>query len=136
MVLRGTPKHERLEFVFEQQNEYARAVDTMMGFYTHPTLSPRYAFTSKGLPRIAKWSFVPKGTTLMTDPADYLAFALRELHAHPRSQKAEWCKPIFHGRWAGFGRTLTREQTRRIVSRAQGMANAHSGLPLWPRSRP
>jgi hypothetical protein len=134
-LLRGTPKHERIEFVFEQQKEYAHAVEATMAFYTHRTFGPRYAFSSNGLPRIAKWSFVPKGTTVMTDPADYLAFALREMHEHPSSQKTKWCLPIFSGRRDGFGRTMTREQLRRIVLRAQAMAEAHPDFPLWPRLR-
>lgn len=120
-ILRGTPRHERIKLVFEQQKEYAWAVENTMAFYTHPKRAPRYAFTSSGLPRIVEWGFVPKGSTLMTDPADFLAFALREMHARPDSQKAKWCRPIISGRATGFGATLNREQVRRVVTRAQAM---------------
>lgn len=118
-LMRGTPKDERVELFFEEQRQYAEMIALTMNFFTwrdHRT----YLYTDDGLPRLARWGFVPKGTTIMTDPADYLAFALREAHTSPRSQKAMWCQPIFSS-GSGLGMTLTREQTRRIVRRAQQM---------------
>jgi hypothetical protein len=125
-ILRGMPRGERIEFVFERQRQYASAVDLVMSILTDPATAPNFCFTPTGRTKIAKCEFVPKGSTLMTDPADYLAFALRELHANPNSMKSKWCAPILEGQ-TGYGSTLTREQVRRITKRAQAW-NKQDGL--------
>src|SRR5262249_1256963 len=121
-ILRGIGE-ERIEFVFERQKQYENAVNLVMALYADPTNrldGEEYRFTAKGEPKVARWAFVSKGTTVMTDPADYLAFALHELHSNPGSQKTEWCMPIFAGN-SGYGRTIPRETVRRLVERAQQM---------------
>jgi hypothetical protein len=44
--------------------------------------------------KLVRWGFVPKRSTIMTDPADYLAFAWRKTKTNPGSRKSEWCRPI------------------------------------------
>ncbi len=125
-VIRGIPKEERIEFVFEEQREYAEVTNMMMSYAALGDMA--YKVTSSGLPKLAKWSFVPKGTTIMLDPSDYLAFALREEHMDRNSKKAEWTRPILSaGDGTGYGMIANQEQARRMVTRARELFNA-----TWP----
>jgi hypothetical protein len=123
-ILRGIPKNERIEFVFEEQRQYEPYVNMTMPFFTMPGSAslPDY-FTDEGLPKLAKWGFVPKGTTILTDPSDYLAFAIHELNTNKESRKAKWCAPILRGDGC-YGVLMSRAQVRRSVVRAQAMFNA------------
>jgi hypothetical protein len=117
-VLRGIPKDERVEFVFEEQREYHESIDMVMAIASR--MDRPHTMTSDGLPKIAKWGFVPKGSTVMTDPADYIAFALREDHIDHGSKKAQWSSPILSsGSRNGIGLIMNREQARRAVLNAQ-----------------
>ena len=119
-VLRGISKDERVEFIFEQQREYAKSVDFVMNVASIKDAA--WKVTSDGKPKLAKWGFVPKGSTLMTDPADYLAYALRHHYTDHKSQRAKWTNPILTcGSSEGYGVIYNRVQIRRIVSRAQNM---------------
>lgn len=121
-ILKGIPPHERIELVFEYQREYWPLIEMAMHHFTFNDGTRQYRFTPDGKPKLAKWSSVPKGSTLMTDPADYLAFALREHHANPTSKKAAWSQPIFCSP-NGYGLTLSRDRVRRIILGAQRMFN-------------
>src|SRR5208282_5731904 len=82
-----------------------------------------WIFTGDGKPKLAKWGFVPKGSTLMTDPADYLAFALREIWTDKTSKKAQWCRPILaSGRGEGFGVIMQRETIREVINQTYMLA--------------
>jgi hypothetical protein len=119
-IFRATPKNERLEIVFEEQKEYKPIVDISMPFYTIRSPSSPWLHMEDGTPKLAKWGFVPKNTTVMTDPSDYLAFALREAWTDSRSKKAQWCKPLLMtGGGEGYGVVMTRDMVRRAVRRAQ-----------------
>src|SRR6266568_3504806 len=117
-VLRGVPNTERIEFVFEEQREYAPAVDNVMAFASMKDMA--YKVTKDGKPKIAKWGFVPKGSTVMTDPADYLAFATREHCTNPNMKKAKWTRAILEaGDGQAFGRIKTsRALFKRLYERA------------------
>jgi hypothetical protein len=119
-VLRGVPSTERIEFVFEEQREYAPAVENVMEFASELDMS--YKRTSDGKPKIAKWGFVPKGSTVMTDPADYLAFAAREHYTDETTKKAKWTRPILaSGDGQAYGRILTRDEIRRRIKNSRAM---------------
>jgi hypothetical protein len=112
-TLRIVPDDERLEVVFEEQREYQPyanlAFKSSLAVPDHP-----WKRTKDGKPKIAKWSFVPKGSTVRTDPADYLAFALRELWTDQHSKKTEWCRPILKsGR--GIGKIFNRQDIRAAI---------------------
>jgi hypothetical protein len=115
-VVRAVPESERIEFVFEEQHEYAPVVDSVMSMVS--AVDEPYKRTKDGGPKVVKWGFVPKGTTIMTDPADYLAYATREHHTDPNSERAKWTKSILEaGGDLAYGGILTREQAReRVVS--------------------
>jgi hypothetical protein len=113
-VLRVVPAHERLELVFEEQRQYERLTNMALHSFsdTQPSIHP-WLKTKDGRPKLAKWSFVPKGSTIMTDPADYFAFALRESWANKESKKARWCASIMKsGKGHGIGKIYTRKEIR------------------------
>ncbi len=113
-VLRAIPKNERLEIVFEQQREYE--------WYTKCALSalvsiqdarPDWFLTDDGLPKLAKWTFVPKGSTTLIEPADYFVYALRNLYQDKNSKQTQWCKPILDsGNGKGIGAIMKRKAMR------------------------
>jgi len=116
-TLKALPHNERIELVFEQQNEYEPFVNMALPGLTVPDRHAPWLMTSDGLPKLAKWGFVPKGTTIMGDPADYLAFALREAWTDKTSKKAKWCRPILsQGSGEGMGAILSRKTIRHIIS--------------------
>jgi hypothetical protein len=117
-TLRVVPPYERIEFVFEAQNTYepyANAAFTkFLAVPDHP-----WKTTSDGLPKVAKWSFVPKGTTVLTDPADYAAFALHAVWTDKKSRKAQWCTPLLRScdhNNRGIGSIMNRQAVRQVVT--------------------
>lgn len=118
-TLRGIPKDERIELVFEQQDEYEPFVNMALPTFTVPNPRAPWQTMPDGKPKLAKWSFVPKGSTILGDPADYLAFALREVWTDKTSKKARWCSPIRDaGDGRGFGKVMSRKEIRFVVSSA------------------
>jgi hypothetical protein len=111
-VLRVIPGDERLEMVFEEQGEYEPFANLVLAIAAQQ--GPR---TSEGLPKLAKWSFVPKGSTIMTDPSDYFAFALAKIWSDPHSKKAKWCYPILNsGQGIGYGKVMQKDEIRPIIT--------------------
>lgn len=124
-ILRGIPSDQRLEVIFEQQVQYEYSADLMLHALQEIPWSEYQ--TNEGRPKLAKWGFTPKGSTVRTDPADYLASALWRIHEDRRSVKSRLCLPILgpdglSGR--AYGGTITRTQVRRMVARAQLMNRA------------
>ena len=116
--LRGISSDERVEMVFEQQREYEAGVNLVMNCASIPDQT--WKFTRDGKHKLAKWSFVPKGSTLMTDPADYLAYALRHHYTNEHSQRAKLTNKILTcGSGDAYGTIYTRERIRRIANSAQ-----------------
>ena len=117
-TLRGIPEDERLELVFEEQSEYAPYAELALRCFC--ILDKPWKRTKDGRVKLAKWSFVPKGSTLMSDPADYFAYALRELWTDPTSKRTDWCKPILNSNnKEGYGKILYRPRIRKIIRDTQ-----------------
>ena len=123
-ILRVLPNNERLELVFEEQRQYQLKANLMLQMgVVHATAKQSYGTTTDGLPKLAKWGFVKKGSTIMTDPADYLAFALCQIYKDQNSQRSKWCGPILKsGNGEGVGGILKRDLIRRMVINTQKMA--------------
>lgn len=118
-TLRVIPPNERLELVFEEQKEYEPFVHRMLSEMVTPhPAKEKWMFTNDGLPKLAKWSFVPKGSTILTDPADYFSYALLQLWRNRESKRAEWCRPI-RGDGTGIGRIMRRNEIRKIIQTTQ-----------------
>lgn len=91
-ALRSLPPGERLEVVFEQQDQYGwmnEIAMQVMADIPHPEL-----ILPDGRHKLASWRSVPKGSTVLIEPADYFAFALRQLWRDDKSQKTSWCRSM------------------------------------------
>jgi hypothetical protein len=113
-TLRAVPEHERLELVFEEQKECQAHANTALSCELSIPNHP-WKRTTDGKPKLCKWDFVPKGYTIRTDPADYLAFALREVWTNKNSRKSDWCRPILKT-GAGIGKIYKRQEIRAAIS--------------------
>jgi hypothetical protein len=114
-MLRVIPDSERLEIVFEVQKEYENFAHQALSDIS--TMDFDWNVTKGGLPKLAKWSFVPKGSTILTDPSDYFAFALRELWADKASRKTLWCASMLTSAINhAIGSILSREKIRDIMN--------------------
>jgi hypothetical protein len=114
-TLRVIPDGERLELVFEEQKQYQRYAHYILSVIaSHDPWKGTQWQDAHGKSKIAKWSFVRKGTTIMTDPADYLAFALREIWTDQKSKKSLWTAPILES-GHGIGKILKRDQIRPMI---------------------
>lgn len=123
-VLRAIPRNERLEIVFEKQDEYQPYTEfALAGIVSLKDEHPDWFLTEDGQAKLAKWSFVPKNSTAFTEPADYFVYALRQLYQDAGSKKTEWCRPILNsGNGEGFGAVMTRNQIRQSIIHLPFMA--------------
>jgi hypothetical protein len=122
-TLRVVPSDERIEFVFEVQGVYEPYVNAA---FIKSLAVPDHPFKtmSDGRPKVAKWSFVPKGTTILTDSADYLAFALHAAWTDRESRKAQWCESLLRScehNNRGVGSIMNRKIIRQVVRGAMNI---------------
>jgi hypothetical protein len=111
-LARWVPDHERCELVLEDQRRYRDVAKLIV----RDVATSSVARNSWGGFKIAKWSFVPKGS-LFLEQADYFAYALLQLYRDKESKKTAWCRSIM-GDMNGVGAILTRKQIRFIVTAA------------------
>lgn len=110
-TLRG---EDRLKIVLETNDRYSAMtpiIPLICSGIADATKNPIFA-TATGKPRLVGVEFIAK--SVLTEPADYLAFSLLQQLRDAKSQKARWCTPIL-GSGYGFGHFLTREEARRGI---------------------
>lgn len=114
-AMRSLPPGESLEVVFEQQPRYGWMNDVAMQVIAdddHPEL-----ILPNGKSKLASWRSVPKGSTNLTEPADYLAFALRHSWGNANSQKTRLCRPMLDScEDKAVGKIMTRDEIRQITA--------------------
>lgn len=109
------PKNERVEFIFDEQCEYQpfaeRAMEAISEF---PNERLR---TENGSPKLASLRFVHRERTIRTQPADFLAFALRSFFREPQSDAARLTRPILDciASSRRIGEIFSREKVRLIL---------------------
>jgi hypothetical protein len=105
------PKGERLEVVFEQQNIYSKYAEVAIQVFVNNP--PSDVLMPDGTPKLASWRWIPKESTSLLEPADYLCYSLAKMHREPGSRKDRWASPIrVNQEGQGFGGALTREEAR------------------------
>ena len=114
-ALRVVPINERLEVVLEQQDRFGIYAHAAMQVISDMGDNPEILMAD-GKPKLANWRFVPKDSTSLTEPADYLAYALFQLWKDQTSRRSIWCRPILdaHG-GKGVGHIWTGDEAREIV---------------------
>jgi hypothetical protein len=115
-AMRALPENERLEIVFERQDQYGwlaemefhRIASTM----EHPVLLMADGKTSK----LASWRFNEKKDTVLCEPADYLSYALLQHARNKSSLKSRWTYPIIAADpESGAAALLNRKHVKDII---------------------
>jgi hypothetical protein len=95
-LVKNTPKDQAIKLVFEDQKEYEiRSRYLFRANAHHRTTSGEHKFNSI--------EHIPKDSSILTEPADYLAFAKLQQHRDPQSRKSQWCTPILRNTRPAFG---------------------------------
>jgi hypothetical protein len=122
--LRLIPKNERLELVFEQQDRYAPFANAMLGAISRMRI-PEVLLTDEGLPKLASWRWVPKESTMLLQPADYLAYTTTQVYRDSHSERAQMCMPIIGGESTMIiGKVLSRHEVRSTIQVSQALVQA------------
>jgi hypothetical protein len=110
---RTVPGHESVKIVCEIQKDYeVRACRIFQQIrVTRPFSNPERPYFS-GI------EFIPKDSSVLTQPSDFLAYAIAEGYENRQSHKALLCEPII-GPQGVLGLPLQRENIRRIMSNAR-----------------
>lgn len=128
-ILQVLPSDERVELIFEQQDRFEQwtshfLADVVKGSVEHPDLWE--CRTSDGQSKLAKWSFVPKDSTILLQPSDYYAYALSQYFRDKKSQRAKWRMPILgtgENDMPHIGRVMTKNEIRRHVADVKEQIN-------------
>jgi hypothetical protein len=134
-MLKVVPDNERVEIVFEAQDRYEPLVNVMLSNLAR--CDPQF-FTKDGIPKLANWKFVPKDSTVLTQPSDYFAYAVTQIYRDKRSEKSKLCMPICPkgDQSEAVGAVMTRNQVRGIIQITRNLAalEALSGINLKPQT--
>jgi hypothetical protein len=115
LLLCNVPDGERFELVFEQQDRYAvMGHIALAGLMNDPDPHLR---TKEGQSKLARWTYVPKDSTMLLDQADFLCYALLQRLRDRSSQRANWCAPVLDSDTETIGRIMTRDEIRDAVKR-------------------
>ncbi len=116
-LLRVVPSDDRVDLIFEEQKEYEPYANlALSALISLMNESIPWGRGRDGLPKLSKWSFVPKDSTILTQPADYFAYALLQAYRDKNSKKTKWCQSILEsGGGEGIGAILKRQTIRRII---------------------
>ncbi len=94
-VLLTIPKGDRIEFIFEEQTEFAAVREHALSLMANkPILCGK-----RGKSALAKWSSVPRSSLL--EQSDYLAYAVMQNLVDANSNKSRLCLPILAGKAIG-----------------------------------
>lgn len=102
--------HETVKIICEMQTEYEPLAIAAFKNY-------RQVLSDPAKPYFSGIEFIPKGSSMLTQPSDYLAFAIAKQLDESGSKRERWCRPIL-GSGKIHGLTLPRNQVRGMVSRA------------------
>jgi len=103
---------ERVAVVFEQQDQFSEIALAIGNLFSAFDLFK----TSDGLPRLCGIQFIPKESSPLTEPADYLAFQRLHNFRDPLSKKSAWCSSILRENDQSIAIPLSRSQVRALFS--------------------
>jgi hypothetical protein len=108
------PAHESIKIVCEDQKQYA---DVAMRIYRATTMQLN---NEPENPYFSGIEFIPKNSSILTQPADCLAYAVTHWLENPKSQASAICRPILgDGRVAGY--KITRQVARDLVRKTESL---------------
>jgi hypothetical protein len=136
-TLRWIPSHERVEFIFEAQDRYEQRANLVLSDIANNQRGSEF-LTSDGISKLANWRFVPKDSTIFTQPADYFAYAVTQIYRDKKSEKSRLCMPICPDgdKSTAIGSVMSRKQVRDITEVTRAFVNweAISGIDLKPKT--
>lgn len=111
VLLNDLPQYARAKIVCEEQKEYEPLAGALFKSFSEVVAeTPGRAYFS-GI------EFIPKDSSSLTQPSDYLAFAITKYYDERGSRKDLWCRPIFGGKEPErvAGRCSTKQKSRETV---------------------
>jgi Protein of unknown function (DUF3800) len=111
VLCRDLPGHAQVKIVCEEQNEYGPLARGLFdSFGQMVARNPKNPYF-KGI------EFIRKDSSPLTQPADYLAFAIGKYLDERDGKKDLWCRPVFGNKPPERipGRTHTRAKARALV---------------------
>ena len=120
VIANSIAPEETFKLILETQNEYAYGV--------HQTfLGTRDMLTPSGQRKLVSVEFVDKDQTCLTEPSDFLAYALLQQHRDPQSKRTALCAPILKNTQPALGRHHS-EQKEVLRDYVRGMIERHPNL--------
>lgn len=119
VIAEGIPSNETFKLVLEANDRYRMNVESLFR-------ATKKLQTSDGRQKLVSIEFVDKGVTSLTEPADFLAYALIQQHRNPGSVRERLCAPILENTQPAFGRRhdLQPELVRDLVNNTR--SNFHT----------
>jgi hypothetical protein len=119
MLMQEIPSNETFKLVLENQSEYANGI-----IQTH---RGSQEFTPDGRKKWASVEFLEKDDTVLTEPGDFLAYALLQLARDPQSVRTRLCSPILQNTKPALARDH-RQSKEVLRSFIKGMTDKHPNL--------
>jgi hypothetical protein len=115
-AMRALPENERLEIVFERQDQYGWVAELEFPKIASTTDHPELLMTDGKTSKLASWRFVEKKDSVLCEPADYLAYALLQHARNKNSIKSRWTYPIVAADpKSGAAALLNRETVKKVI---------------------
>ena len=115
--MRALPENERLEVVFERQDQYARLAEIEFHQIASTMTLPQLLMADGKTSKLASWRFIEKKDSVLCEPADYLAYTLLQHARNKNSVKSRWTYPIIAADPnSGATAALNREHVKGVIA--------------------
>jgi hypothetical protein len=118
IIAKNIPEDETFRLVLEAQDTYEVQAKSIF----KATDSNR---TPDGRHKLVSLEYI--GKSILTEPADYLAYALLQLHLDRKSMKSEFCAPILKNTRPALARDHLAEKDK-VRQFVKGMVERHPNL--------
>jgi Protein of unknown function (DUF3800) len=111
VLMRDLPGHAQVKIVCEEQTQYEPLARSLFDSFGNLAAKSAKNAYFKGI------EFIAKDSSPLTQPADFLAFAIGKYLDERETRKDLWCRPIFGKRHPDKvpGRAHTKEKARTLV---------------------
>jgi hypothetical protein len=114
-AMRSRPRNERVEVVLERQDRYGWYAALELEKISEESRLPELLMEDGKTSKLASWRFVDKESTVLCEPADYLAYALLQHSRNKQSIKSRWTYPIIAATPEGFAGLVQREHAKGMI---------------------
>lgn len=110
---RTVPSHQSIKIICEIQKTYE---DRACRVFQQICVTP--PFNNPSRPYFSGIEFIPKHSSVLTQPSDFLAYAIAQGYENRTSHKALLCEPII-GPKGVLGLPIGRDEIRRLMTKAK-----------------